>query len=97
MPYFREGDCITVGNERIVVEKFLSSGMQADVYRVVNFDKKKHMVIKHLYGDYCSNKKLFYRKVKLLSTHSAPHVRLIWPKEVGDFDEKTNQLCISDG
>ena len=49
MPYFREGDCITVGNERIVVEKFLSSGMQADVYRVVNFDKKKHMVIKHLY------------------------------------------------
>mgnify|MGYP004508415643 FL=1 len=92
MPYFRKGDCITVGNERIVVEKFLSSGMQADVYRVVNFDRKKHMVIKHLYGDYCSNKKLFYRKVKLLSTHSAPHVRLIWPQAVSDFDEKTNSF-----
>ena len=30
--------------------------------------------------------------MKLLSTHSAPHVRLIWPKEVGDFDEKTNSF-----
>lgn len=89
MPYFRKGDCITVGNERIVVEKFLSSGMQADVYRIVNFDRKKHMVIKHLYGDYCSNKKLFYRKVKLLSTRPAPHARLIWPQAVSEFDEKT--------
>lgn len=41
MPYFREGDCITVGNERIVVEKFLSSGMQADVIIVLLTSTRK--------------------------------------------------------
>ena len=67
MSYFERGDCLTVGGDRIVIDEFLSSGMQADVYRVIDVDRGKHgkhMVIKHLYGDYCNNKKLFFNKVK---------------------------------
>mgnify|MGYP002576749739 FL=1 len=95
MSYFERGDCLTVGGDRIVIDEFLSSGMQADVYRVIDVDRGKHgkhMVIKHLYGDYCNNKKLFFNKVKILSTHPAPHARLIWPQGVSAFDEKTDSF-----
>ena len=89
MPYFRRGDCLRIGGERVVVEEFIAGGAQADVYRVLNVDRKENMAMKHLYGGYANNSGLFYRKVKLLSDYPAPHPRLIWPEAVSRFEPET--------
>ena len=46
MPYFRRGDCLRIGGERVVVEKFIAGGAQADVYQVLNVDRKENMAMK---------------------------------------------------
>ena len=93
MPYFRRGDCLRLGGERVVVEGFIAGGSQADVYRVLNVDRKENMAMKHLYGKYANDTGLFYRKVKLLTDYPAPHPRLVWPEAVSRFDPETGTFA----
>ena len=89
MPHFRPGDCLLVKNERVVIKKFIGSGNQADVYRVLNIDRHKEMAMKHLYGFYSTNSQLFYRKLAILSQYPAPHPSMVWPIIVSDFEINT--------
>ena len=93
MPYFRQGDCLYINNERIVVDKCIGQGSQADVYRILNYDRQKKMALKHMYGYYATNPQVFHKKCTLLSKFPAPHLGLVWPLSVGDYNFNTNSFA----
>ncbi len=92
MPYFRKGDCITVGNERIVVEKFLSSGMQADVYHVVNFDRKKSTWSSNIYMEITAVIKIVLQKSETSQYAFCSSCTSDLAAGVSAFDEKTDSF-----
>ena len=95
MPYFKYGNALRIQGEKIVVLNVIASGEQADVYRVLNVDRGQYMALKHLYGNYASDKFLFYRKVCILckNRHNPIHPDLVWPVAVSQFDAQTESFC----
>ena len=76
-----------------VVDEFLGSGSQADVYSGhLQGDAKKYAV-KHLYGDYSSDPERYYEKVKILASCAPPHPDIVWPLAVTKLT-KSNCFCI---
>lgn len=88
MPNFKRGDCLYIETDKIAVTDYISSGQQADVYKVIDVDRREFMAMKHLYGSYTDNKDLFYRKLTILRKSAAPHPALVWPLAVGPLDPK---------
>lgn len=90
MPCFCPGNCIRVCGEHILIEKWLGSGMQADIYQVFSIDRGKRYAMKHLYGRFAPDPALFHAKVELLTRYKSPHPAFAWPMKVGNFDPETH-------
>lgn len=95
MPYFKQRDCLYIENQTIIFEKCIGTGRQADVYRVINYDKKKYMALKHMYGAFSTNPQLFFKKLNILCQFESPHTSLIWPCSVGSYDLETQSFVYS--
>ena len=95
MAHFKPGSCVRIGGEQILVDTLLGSGGQADVYRVLNLDRKCYQAMKHLYGIYVDDRPTFYRKVRVLADHrdESIHPDLVWPEAVSELDEATQSFC----
>lgn len=95
MAHFKPGSCIRIGGEQILVDALLGSGGQADVYRVLNLDRKCFQAMKHLYGFYVDDRPTFYRKVQVLAKYRDQplHPDLVWPEAVSELDETTESFC----
>lgn len=95
MPHFKPASCIQIGEEHLMVDECLGSGGQADVYRVLNFDRKRYQAMKHLYGVYADNRLTFYKKVQVLAKfrNQPPHPDLVWPEAVSELEDTTESFC----
>lgn len=93
MYYFKEKDVIRVDDREVMVVNPLSSGAQAQVYRVLDPKGAKFLAMKHLFGKYTTDPALFCEKVKVLAKCPAPHPDLVWPLKVSDFDPSTGSFC----
>ncbi len=81
MAHFKKGAKITLSNKTaVVIDEFIASGEQADVYRAHIVGTNKPVALKHFYHDgYANNKDGFYKKVKELTDKPSPHPELCWP------------------
>ena len=67
--------------------KLIGSGHQGDVYLAYDMTDQCYVAAKHCYGDFVSDRKKFYEKLKILADHPSPSPRLCWPKKVGAMTE----------
>ena len=95
MPGFPKGSSMSLINgERIVIDQMIGNGGTADIYRVLNFDRKCFECAKHLYHRYSADPRMYYEKYKILSRIPAPHPAFVWgrPDAMTGFDEATRSF-----
>lgn len=95
MQGFSKGDTMSLINgERIVIDQKIDSGGTADIYRVLNVDKRCFQCGKHLYFKYSADPKKYYDKLKILSQTASPHPAFVWswPNAVTKFDHVNNSF-----
>lgn len=82
MAHFKKDDIVPLRdahNTVLRMGELIGSGNQADVYRGLDILQSRYVAVKHCYGPYVDKKDLFYKKVRILSEHPAPHPDLCWP------------------
>ncbi|MBO7217353.1 MAG: hypothetical protein J6V50_01485 [Clostridia bacterium] len=67
---------------RVVIDEFIGSGSQADIYKAHIESSKKLVAAKHCYFRFANNKNGFYNKVVELTKTPCPHPDLCWPEAV---------------
>lgn len=82
--HFKIGDAVRLRNGNYVILKPLGSGSQGEVYSAANIATKQRCAIKFCFGDYASNKQVFYKKLSLLAKTHSPHPAFAWPFDIGD-------------
>lgn len=95
MAHFKAGDIVPFHdkpNTVLRIDKLIGAGTQADVYAALDIMNSTHVAVKHCYGPYAENKPLFYKKVQLLASHSAPHPDLCWPGSVSPLTREHSFL-----
>ncbi len=97
--HFQPGDIVPFHDSRgtvLRIDRVLGSGSQADVYVALDILSKQYVAVKHLYGNYASNKPVFYEKTKRLASHRSPHPSLCWPRNVSVMTKNGSFLYTMD-
>lgn len=88
-----KGTCMELlGGTKIIVNDLISSGAQADVYDVIDVNRKTHVAMKHLYGHYAVKdyKKLYYDKCRIMTQYHSIHPDLAWPYDISQPTSNDN-------
>lgn len=75
------------------VERLLASGGQADTYVVHPLEGGESLCMKHLYGNFASNKATYYQKVLLMAKYPSPSPHLAWPLAVSPNPSSSGSFC----
>lgn len=80
---FADGSVVYCGDTPYVITESLSSGSCGDVYRCTDLKNIKPLALKHLYGDYATDYRAYYRNTVKLCSITPPHKALCFPDTVG--------------
>ena len=81
---FKKGDAVKLHGGSYLITDLIGSGAVGEVYRAIDVQRRQHCAVKYNYGNYSSNRKLFYEKLLLLTQGRAPHPAFAWPYDAGD-------------
>jgi len=86
MPAFQTGSCLRMTDgTRLVIDRCIGSGTQADIYSALDVDRGQRVAVKHLYGTYSTDPEKHYRKCAILARSNSPHPDLVWPTSISEL------------
>ena len=81
---FKKGDAVKLHGGSYLITDLIGSGMVGEVFRAIDVQRRQRCAVKYNYGNYSSNRRLFYEKLLLLTQGRAPHPAFAWPYDAGD-------------
>ena len=81
---FKKGDAVKLHGGSYLITDLIGSGMVGEVFRAIDVQRRQRCAVKYNYGNYASNRRLFYEKLLLLTQGRAPHPAFAWPYDAGD-------------
>ena len=81
---FKKGDAVKLHGGSYLITDLIGSGAVGEVYRAIDVQRRQHCAVKYNYGNYASNRRLFYEKLLLLTQGHSPHPAFAWPYDAGD-------------
>lgn len=81
---FKKGDAVKLHGGSYLITDLIGAGMVGEVFRAIDVQRRQRCAVKYNYGNYASNRKLFYEKLLLLTQGRAPHPAFAWPYDAGD-------------
>lgn len=96
MPYFKKGDTIKMINGDIaVIDRLIGEGSMAQVYLCISTQLRCRAALKFMFGDYSTDRELYYRKCRILAHNPPPHPAMTWfyPDAVSEFQSGSKSFA----